>query len=213
MSNDKFEATYHGGYRADQDWPQPMAGHGAAEPDPATDRTYYRSPGRPPWDNQVHQDLAVQHGWPAPGEQKLKSPRILLWIVFVLVLGLVLALASILVERSGVVPAGVPVIGQDKGLAVCEAMASEKNPAGDTKGEELTLEQVREVRSYFAASRYAEIREPGIKLMDLAAQMAGLGEDEMGAGALMFMTSFTENYAALSGGCAQHGYEIPKISA
>lgn len=24
------------------------------------------SPGRPPWDSQVHQDLAVQHGWPTP---------------------------------------------------------------------------------------------------------------------------------------------------
>lgn len=201
MSNDKYEAAFYGGYRGT--YPGPETWNRALN-NPVTPV----SPGRPmpdpattPW---------APHDY--DGRRNNRGPW--LWVILVLALGLVLTLASILIERSGVVPAGVPVIGQDTGIAVCEAMASDKNPAGEVKGQELSLDQVRQVRALFADSRYAEIREPGVKMMDLAAQMAGTVKgDDAGAGALMFMTSFSETYAALSGGCAEHGHEIPSLGA
>lgn len=74
MSNDKGEATWHPGTGpAGEPLPnrEPWASfaqHGAPpdEPvqhaDPDGGRPWV-SPGRPPWDSRVHQDLAVQHGW------------------------------------------------------------------------------------------------------------------------------------------------------
>lgn len=187
MSNDKFEATYHGGYRyGGPVWNQ--AGTGISTQGDPNWSGNYSGPKRP---------------------ERPKFPRGRLWIILVLAAGLVLALASILIERSNLVPAGVPVIGMDKGLAICKAMAGDKNPVGNGPGDELTTAEIRQVRQAFADSRYAEIREPGVKLMDMAAQIGQMSEDDMGL--LMFASSFTESYAALSGGCSQHGYEIPAL--
>lgn len=89
------------------DW---LANYGAPptpEPDPAVDREHYASPGPPPWDSQVHQDLAVQHGWKAPGEKRRGLPA---WAWVSIVLGGLLivcgaATAVSFVGESGPVPA------------------------------------------------------------------------------------------------------------
>jgi hypothetical protein len=48
MSDDKRDATFHPGV-APVTWSDQVAAYGAPEPDPAVDRTHYRSPGAPPW--------------------------------------------------------------------------------------------------------------------------------------------------------------------
>jgi hypothetical protein len=106
MSNDKMRAT---GYEPVDPWAV-LAAHGEAvppEPDPAVDRTYYRSPGEPPWANQVHQDLAVQHGWPTPGEKRRGLPA---WAWVSIVLGSLFLIcgssaAVALWDESGPAPA------------------------------------------------------------------------------------------------------------
>lgn len=75
MTDDKRDATFHPGT---EPTPLPLrepwatfAQHGAPpdqplqHEDPDGGRPWV-SPGRPPWDSRVHQDLAVQHGWPVP---------------------------------------------------------------------------------------------------------------------------------------------------
>lgn len=51
MSNDKLDATFHPG-TAPVTWSDHVGNHGAAQPDPAVDRTAYRKPGRPPWERR-----------------------------------------------------------------------------------------------------------------------------------------------------------------
>lgn len=48
MSDNKRDATFHPG-QAPVTWSDQVAAYGAPEPDPAVDRTHYRSPGAPPW--------------------------------------------------------------------------------------------------------------------------------------------------------------------
>lgn len=91
MSNDKMGAT---GYTPASDPWEALAAHGApppSDPDPAVDRMAYASPGPPPWDSQVHQDLAVQHGWPSPAEKRRGLPP---WAVVSIVLGVVALLVA-----------------------------------------------------------------------------------------------------------------------
>jgi hypothetical protein len=91
MSNDKMGAT---GYTPASDPWAALAAHGEPpppDPDPAVDRNAWASPGEPPWANQVHQDLAVQHGWPTPGEKRRGLPA---WAVVSMVLGVVALLIT-----------------------------------------------------------------------------------------------------------------------
>jgi hypothetical protein len=112
VSDDKREATFHPGQapvygHTPMDW---LANYGRPvppDPDPAVDREHYQSPGPPPWDSRVHQDLAVQHGWPTPGEKRRGLPAwawvsIVLGGLFILCSG---AVALGLVGESGPVPA------------------------------------------------------------------------------------------------------------
>lgn len=111
-ANEKHDATYHPGPASDP-W-EALAAHGVVpppDPDPAVDRDHWASPGEPPWANQVHQDLAVQHGWPSPGEKRRGLPA---WAWVSMVLGVVLVLCSGAVTlgltgQSGPVPVA-PVV-------------------------------------------------------------------------------------------------------
>lgn len=131
MSDDKMDATFHPG-RAPVSWPEQVAAWGEPpppDPDPAVDRTHYRSPGPPPWDSRVHQDLAVQHGWPTPGEKRRGLPAwawvsIVLGGIFLLCSG---AVALGLTSQSGPVP-GVTI---PAGPAVTTTGMCEKKVIGD----------------------------------------------------------------------------------
>lgn len=126
VSNDKRDATFHPG-QAPVSWPDHLAAWGEPpppDPDPAVDRDAWVSPGRPPWDSQAHQDLAVQHGWPTPGEKRRGLPAwawvsIVLGGLFILCSG---AVALGMVDESGPVPAvRTPALtGQVTTTGTCE---------------------------------------------------------------------------------------------
>ena len=107
MTDHKRDATFHPG-QAPVSWPDHLAAHGALpEVPPPDDEIPWVSPGRPPWDSQVEQDLAVQHGWPTPGEKRRGLPP---WAWVSMVLGVVLlvcgsSVALSLLDESGPVPA------------------------------------------------------------------------------------------------------------
>lgn len=117
MSDNKRDATFHPG-QAPVSWPDHLAAWGEPpppDPDPAVDRDAWVSPGEPPWASQVHQDLAVQHGWPTPGEKRRGLPAwawvsIVLGGLFILCSG---AVALGLTGESGPVPAVTIPAGPD----------------------------------------------------------------------------------------------------
>lgn len=169
-------------------------------------------PDRPLWHGDYNQTmLAAQHGWPTDTH---KSPSKKVWALaisaFVIV---VLIVAGTVLQNSDVVPAGVPLIGKDSGIAACEAIASQSGPIASQKsGQQMTEAEYRRLRSVFDESRYPEIGEPGIRVVDLAWQIQGMGEDA-GLALLPMVGPLTESYGALTGGCAQHGITIPTLGS
>lgn len=70
MSDNKAEATYHGEELPRRTPLESLGDWGQSQTSPAPPVVPGRpmvSPGPAPWDSQVHQDLAVQHGWATPG--------------------------------------------------------------------------------------------------------------------------------------------------
>lgn len=136
--------------------------------------------------------------------------------VLTALLMLLLLLSAFLVQRNNLLPVGVPVLGKDTGVAICEVMSKgagptgEKNTDGSTK--ELTATEIRKLRSLFADSRYEAIRINGVRMTDTLAQIEALGPDA-GFGALAFIGSFADAYAGLAGGCADVGYPLPALPA
>lgn len=123
MSNDKLKATRYEPGTASVSWPDALAAHGA-EPvqPPPDDEIPWVSPGRPPWDSQVHQDLAVQHGWPTPGEKRKGMPA---WAWVSIVLGGLFILCSGavvlgLTDKSGPVPAITTISTSVTTTGTCE---------------------------------------------------------------------------------------------
>jgi hypothetical protein len=124
MTDHKREATFHPG-KASVSWPETLAAHGyrAEEVPPPDDEIPWHSPGRPPWDSQVHQDLGVQHGWLTPGEKRKGMPA---WAWVSIVLGGLFILCSGavvlgLTDKSGPVPAiTVPVGASVTTTGTCE---------------------------------------------------------------------------------------------
>ena len=174
------------------------AAWGAAAPLPEADNTsterLWISPGVAPW---------------APGHRRKGWPRST-WLGLAAILLGVLAIAGFAVQRSNLLPAGVPVIGMDSGVAACKAISSGTKPTGS--GEQVSQDKYREMRSVFADSRYPAIRDNGVKLIDTAWQIQAIpAGEEMGA--LVYIGAFTGAYAGLSGGCAEQGYTIPPLSA
>lgn len=205
MSN-KQEATFHA---------PPLGPPGVLGPPPNV----------PPW-----ADLAAQHGWntsrhkdrgdgrpwtspgPAPwvADQRRADRRIILAVTLVLLTILVGALGFI-VQRMNILPVGVPLIGKDTGVAACEAMASGEGPIG-AGSHQWTKDEYQQAHQIFADSRYPAIRDNGIKLIDVAWQIQALGDDP-GIGVLVYVQSFSEAYAGLTGGCAEVGYALPAMKA
>lgn len=84
-----------------------------------TDLAAYRSPGRPPWDSQVHQDLAVQHGWPTPGDRSARARRVSMVAWVAVAVTVVLAVCGGLSLIFGPVDSNVPEPGtSDQGGSV-----------------------------------------------------------------------------------------------
>jgi hypothetical protein len=124
---------------------------------------------------------------------------------------LAFVLAGVLVQRANLLPASVPLIGMDSGVATCQAIAAGSSPvAGSPGGQPMTESSYRELRAVFADSRYPAIRDNGVQIVDISWQVQALSEDEM-FGALAYVGSITSAYAGLSGGCAEHGYTIPSL--
>jgi hypothetical protein len=92
MSDHKAEATYHGGELPQRSPLESFAQHGAPpEPpvqheDPDGGRPWV-SPGRPPWDSRVHQELAVQHGWPSRTVDARPNSTVAVWALVTGVVG------------------------------------------------------------------------------------------------------------------------------
>jgi hypothetical protein len=136
------------------------------------------------------------------------------WVKTVVILGALMVVAvgaGMVLRFSNVVPVGIPLVGKDSGIAACEAIASKGSKTGPAKTAGTTkAEEYRALRDVFANSRYAEIRDPGVRFVDLLRQVEGMGKNA-GLGALAFLGPMTESYAALSGGCAEHGYTLPAM--
>lgn len=149
---------------------------------------------------------AGMHTWePQPGERGWNRAGTVLGIV--LLVALVLGVAGFVVQRLNWLPAGVPLIGKDTGVAACQAISEGKAPVS-AKGI-MTLDQYKQVREVFADSRYEAIRINGVQLMDLAWQAQGMGDNNLGV--LALMGGVADAYSGLAGGCASVGYTIPSL--
>lgn len=205
MSNDKMAATFHA---------PPLGPPGVLGPPPSV----------PPW-----ADLAAQHGWTtarhedqgdgrpwtSPGTppwvaERRADKRVVLAVVLFLLTVLVFAL-GIIVQHLNILPVGVPLIGKDSGVAACQAIAEGNSPTG-AAGQTMTQDQYVELRGVFADSRYPAIRDNGAALIDVAWQIQGLGTDP-GLGILVYVQQMTSAYSGLTGGCAEHGYTLPALTA
>jgi len=150
----------------------------------------WTSPGEPPWGSQA--------GAASPWPLRLTLAALVAVVVF---------LAGLLVQRMNWLPVGVPLIGKDSGYAACEAIHEGKAPV-KAKGI-MTLDQYRQAREVFADSRYEAIRSNGTKLMDLAWQAQGMGDNNLGV--LALMGGVADAYSGLAGGCASVGITIPSL--
>lgn len=104
MDDRKAEATYHPHPLPRRTPMEALAAHGEMPPDPAVDREFYASPGPAPWASQVEKDLAVQHGWPTPGEKRRLST--LGWVALIFAAGSLLfgSIAIISLTDGGTTP-------------------------------------------------------------------------------------------------------------
>lgn len=141
-----------------------------------------------------------------PGDwRKARTPLIIMAVAILVAAGAILRIV-------GVLPYWVPLIGQDSGVAACEAIAS----SGGTKidggaGENATdAEKIRAVRALFADSRHDDIRQHGVAFMDLTTQIMAMGE-KPDLSALALVGPITTAYAGLAGGCADQGHTIPPM--
>lgn len=208
MSN-KTEATFHPATDAGppgQEWPtgqlpiwaELAAQHGWSNTGRHEDRGDGRpwtSPEPPPW------------ATPQPGERGWST--IGTWLGVTLLAGLVLFLAGLFVQRQNWLPASVPLIGKDTGVAACEAIHNGQAPV-KAKGI-MSEADYRKARAVFADSRYPDIRNNGTRLMDLAWQAQGMGSNNLGV--LAVIGAIGDAYSGLAGGCASVGYTIPSLGS
>jgi hypothetical protein len=120
----------------------------------------------------------------------------------------VIALALAL-RVANVLPAGIPLIGKDSGIAACEALADGTKPTG--RDESLTPETYKELRQVFRDSRYPEIAEPGLRMVDLTWQFQSKDNKSNLGMALAMIGPMTQAYSSLAGGCAEHDIVIPAL--
>ncbi|WP_319462878.1 hypothetical protein [Micromonospora sp. RTP1Z1] len=98
-------------------------------------------------------------------------------------------------------------IKEDSGVAACKAMRDGKKMDGSPKAsgdDKLTEKEYRAARKVFEDSRYADIREHGTGLVDIAWQVQQLGDgQEMGA--LAFIGPMGTHVSGLQTACANQG--------
>lgn len=187
MSNDKTGATFHGGDLPQRD---PLASLASF------DRTARPAPVTPPW--------VAEHERPA---------RRWAWVALAASLAFLVVVLASVARSQNVLPAWVPVIGMDSGVAACKAIHESggtalKGAAAETGTQ---TERLAAARELFADSRYPEIKTNGMALMDLAVQMNAVKPgDEMAL--LPMVGPVTSAYAGLAGECAAHGYSIPPLN-
>lgn len=137
--------------------------------------------------------------------------------VAITVLGAFLLIAcGFLIQRANLLPAAVPVIGKDTGVAACQVIADGKSTQGKlaTRGSKMTEIEYRQARSVFEDSRYPKIRDNGTSLLDYAWQlqvMTASGGDPVAA--VPLVQPLAQAYTGLAGGCADHGYTIPVLGS
>ncbi|MDQ7903482.1 hypothetical protein RB614_03010 [Phytohabitans sp. ZYX-F-186] len=152
------------------------------------------------------------HFAPPPAPKKSNAGL----IIGVAVAVVAVAFGALLVVRTtGAVPAGVPLVGKDTGIAACEAIAEDNELAGNSPDETLIVEEYKRVRKMFSDSRHDAIRDNGVKIIDIVWQMRDMkDEDALAAlAALPLVGTMMEAYAGLAGGCAEHGITIPPITS
>jgi hypothetical protein len=157
--------------------------------------------------------LHVQHGWDLPGQEPERPSRMLVYLLVALMILVALLAIGFTLQRQNVLPAGVPILGKDSGVAACQQIANGATPTGMDANAEFTAADYRKARQVFADSRYPAIRDNGTRLLDLAWQIGGAAKssDDL-AGALMFMNELSQAYTGLAGGCADHGITIPAMT-
>jgi len=169
---------------------------------------HYPSTPAPMQPNETY--LAAQHGWSDPGNQEVRRN----WTILLVLSVILLAMATVVglaVQRLNLLPASVPLIGKDSGIAACESIAKGEKMGGRT-GEAMTPDQYREIRGVFADSSYRAIRDNGVRMVDLAWQVQGLESTDLVA-ALTYVAPITEAYTGLAGGCAAVGITIPALGS
>lgn len=194
MTDHKDEATYHGGELPRRTPMEHLAAWGAP-PEP-TDL------GPAPW-GSLSQDIG--HEAPRPAINRLAKLALVSSLV-----AIVLAVAAVVLQHSNLLPAGVPLVGKDSGLAACEGLQHGTAPVGG--GTKASTADLMKARAQFADSRYPAIRDNGVRLMDVSMQIAALGTDP-GLGALAYLSAFSDAYAGLAGGCAAVGRPIPPLTS
>ncbi len=70
----------------------------------------------------------------------------------------------------------------------------------------------RDARRELSDSKHEDIRVSALAFIDAVWQLEGMGDDA-GLEALPVVTSALDAYASLTGGCANHGIELPPIEA
>lgn len=149
---------------------------------------------------------AGMHTWdPEPGQAEWHKVGTVLGVV--LVVAIFLGSLGFAVQRMNWLPASVPLIGKDTGVAACEAISKGKAPVS-SQGV-MNQDQYKRAREVFADSRYEAIRINGVQLMDLAWQAQGMGDNNLGV--LALMGGVADAYSGLAGGCASVGYTIPSL--
>ncbi|HEX5994281.1 MAG TPA: hypothetical protein VFY84_03970 [Jiangellales bacterium] len=115
----------------------------------------------------------------------------------------VLAIAAVVV---------LPRVLPDSGVEACKAMAantktvSNTEPSGDE--DKLTQEEYDKIRDLFADSRYDDIREPGLRLIDTVWGIQNTPrDDELGA-AFAALGTMMQDMGSLRTGCKNHGVQI-----
>lgn len=166
----------------------------------------YTDPTRPQY-GPVGGDLPAEHR-----ASRSNRERLGILVLGVALAAVILAFVGVMLREGNVLPAGIPIIGKDSGLAACEVISKaaangsgDSSPAAAFGGDDRTA-----LRKVFSGSRYPEIRDPGVRFVDLAMQLDGMGDDA-GLAALPLVGPLTESYAALAGGCAEHGYTLPNL--
>lgn len=144
-----------------------------------------------------------------PQPPKKRIPLAL--IVLAVGLAFILLVAGIVVREKNLLPASVPLIGMDSGVAACKVINGGEKPL-QSDGGKINQEQYLKLRRVFDHSRYPAIRDNGLKLVDSAWQIQGIPKGEE-MSAFVYIGTLTSAYAGLAGGCAEAGYPIPALSA